>query len=289
MIIWIASYPRSGNTLCRIILKEAFDHYSYSIFNDKKDIGSDEATREAVGHQFLPDAWDKQYPALQQTPDTVFVKTHLPPFDDGKAIYVVRDPRDVLASYYHYFQAYKNIRLDIQEFIKGKAGFGGWGNHLDAWQPLTRPSTLLVKYEDLVGNPGREIGRISQFCGIEPVKTWVNDFEKYRSINPKFFRKGVVGGHETEMGNKEIELLWSYCGDWMRRLGYGQGTAEIMQQGYEAAVARARQMERRALIAEAELANLNTSTLVRVGRKIRCIQKLPESRFQKYIKHRVAG
>lgn len=288
MIIWIASYPRSGNTLCRIILKEAFGYHSYSIFNDK-DIGSDEATREVVGHEFLPDVWEKQYPALQQSSEKTFVKTHLAPFDDGKALYIVRDPRDVVTSYYHYYQNIKNTHLGIQEFIKGRTGFGGWGNHLDEWDPLTRPNTLLLKYEDFVADPAREIGRIGEFCGIQPVNTWVNDFEKYRSINPKFFRKGKVGGHASEIGDEEQRLLWSYCGDWMAKLGYGQAQASHMEQGYQAAVARARQMERRALIAEAELANLNSSTLVRVGRKVRCIKKLPQNRFQKYIKQRAAG
>ncbi len=51
MIVWLASYPRSGNTFFRVILNSIFDIKTYSIYDDKGDIGADEKTSETVGHE----------------------------------------------------------------------------------------------------------------------------------------------------------------------------------------------------------------------------------------------
>lgn len=48
MIIWLASYPRSGNILLRIILKSVFGKETYSKYNDLKDIGANQKIMELV-------------------------------------------------------------------------------------------------------------------------------------------------------------------------------------------------------------------------------------------------
>ncbi len=97
MILWIASYPRSGNTFLRVVLKAAFGLPSDSLYAEKSDItGLMREVREGlVPGRSLSD--------MAHSADLCCVKTHdLPGDDDFPAIYVVRDGRDALVSYAHY-------------------------------------------------------------------------------------------------------------------------------------------------------------------------------------------
>ncbi len=58
MIVWLASYPRSGNTFFRIILNSIFGIKTYSVYDDIIDISADKKTSEVVGHKFLPEGFD---------------------------------------------------------------------------------------------------------------------------------------------------------------------------------------------------------------------------------------
>jgi hypothetical protein len=80
------------------------------------------------------------------------VKTHDPPEDNCKAIYIVRDGRSTCVSFYHYLKDFPHLDLkfSIRDVIAGFTPFGSWGDHLDHWKPLDRPNTLFLKYEDLV-------------------------------------------------------------------------------------------------------------------------------------------
>src|SRR4051794_24293951 len=104
MIIWLASYPRSGNTLLRIILKSVFDRRTYSKHDDVNDIGADSRVAEEVGHQALGASWDGAYQRMRDDAQSYLVKTHDPPEDDGRAIYIVRDGRSTCRSFYHYLK-----------------------------------------------------------------------------------------------------------------------------------------------------------------------------------------
>jgi hypothetical protein len=96
MIIWLASYPRSGNTLLRQIFWQVFDHPTYSDSNDPKDLGIHEAGATLVGHRNYTPPWSDFYSAARKASTLNLVKTHHPPRDAGKTIYIVRDGRAAL-------------------------------------------------------------------------------------------------------------------------------------------------------------------------------------------------
>ena len=97
MIVWLASYPRSGNTALRILLKAKFGLSSYSEYGDPLDIAANPGGSAAVGHvthgldpeEFLQEA--------RKSRKTYLIKTHGHPTDGSKAIYVVRDGRSAIA------------------------------------------------------------------------------------------------------------------------------------------------------------------------------------------------
>jgi hypothetical protein len=220
MIVWLASYPRSGNTLLRIILNEVFGVKTRSKHNDRRDIGSEEGIREAVGHEFLEGRWNDVYSPMSQASETFFVKTHDGPEDQGKAIYVVRNGFASILSYQNYLRDFANTEFTLAEVIAGSKGLPSWGYHLDLWNPLERPNTLLLKYEELVQSPEQQIERITRFCQIPPLKAWKNDFERLHAINPKFFRKGQAEDPSHFFPEECRKLCWGLHGDWMARLNY---------------------------------------------------------------------
>ncbi len=221
MIIWIASYPRSGNTLVRIILNSVFGYGTYSKYNDPADIGADRKMMELVGHKMLDSNWDDAYRKMKQSDRLYFVKTHNYPEDDSKAIYVARDGRCSIVSYWHYLIDFGKEH-PLSDFIKGTVGFGSWSEHLNAWDPFNRNNTLLIKYEDLLTNPINEIDKIAKFTDLCVVKEWKNDFRSFQKINPRFFRQGDMAKGISEIKGDDFNLFWSLHGNWMEKTGYSE-------------------------------------------------------------------
>ena len=220
MIIWLASYPRSGNTLLRIILKSVFELPSFSKHGDADDIGADSRLSDAVGHRVLAGDWAEEYQPMRSSPEMHFVKTHDAPDDDGKAIYVVRDGRSTCQSFHHYLRDFsKRDAIFLTDVIAGFTPFGSWSDHLADWNPQHRRETLLVKYEDLIADPKPQIERIAEFLGRTPLHNWKNNFAKLQKLNARFFRVGK-NDSPPELGNNDAAIFWELHGHWMKQLGY---------------------------------------------------------------------
>jgi len=110
MIIWLASYPRSGNTLVRLVLAQVYGYNTYSLYNDPdlRDMGMAD-----ILHQ--KDFLREGIVEYENAEKPYFVKTHLLPHadDTNKAIYIVRDGRDTLVSHAHYRI---DVEGDLEEF-----------------------------------------------------------------------------------------------------------------------------------------------------------------------------
>jgi hypothetical protein len=105
------------------------------------------------------------------------LKSH-EPFDVRfrKVIYLVRDPRDVAVSEYHFDLKKRYIEPDVtleqfvKRFIKGETSpYGSWWEHAASWIAARQgnPAFLLVRYEDLLSDPIGETGKIAEFLGIQ--------------------------------------------------------------------------------------------------------------------------
>ena len=212
MITWLASYPRSGNTLLCTMLHDVFGVQTESAYNDT-DVGADVAAR--IGYA--------KYTENQARDDTQrhFVKTHALPKDNFPAIYVVRDARCALMSYIHYLKAYNYPPHTVEEIISGaKLSAPSWSNHLSAW---AEHSGLILRYKDMVANPDTVIARIAQFCCLKPLRAWRNPFKELQGLRPQFFRcaSDEASLREFEALPRETrQLFWGLHGEWMHRLGY---------------------------------------------------------------------
>lgn len=198
MIIWLASYPRSGNTFFRVLMNSVFSVKTYSIYNDRFDIGADKKTSDVVGHEFLPE--DFNIEEARASDEIYIIKTHGKPSVDmanDKTIYLYRDGREATNSYLQFKKKFgnenkkrSNDNLCLEDIIAGNVVFGGWGEHVDAWSPAERKNTLLVRFEDLVSEPESLLKSIGEFINLSPKGNQVPSFNELKAVNPRFFSSG---------------------------------------------------------------------------------------------------
>ena len=192
MIIWIASYPKSGNTLIRAILTSLIfsedgivnfknlhriSNFSNGFFF-KKFISSYENILETSKY------WIKAQEELNKNKKLKFFKTHnafctingnafTNANNTAGCIYVVRDPRDVVISASKYYGLSHdetknnmfNEKMDLINDMKGSpfnTFLGSWPNHYNSWTKNCK-NVLLIKYENLIENKENEIRRIISF------------------------------------------------------------------------------------------------------------------------------
>ena len=170
------------------------------------------------------------------------IKTHEPCRKTAaRAIYIVRDVRDVAPSYQRLGAAEGQPSVPFQEFLRrfsrGEAGsFGTWARHIDSWLDAADAGkdVLVVRYEDMVRDTPTELRRMAAFLGLEVSDQQVaqavatNGPDRMReraarALDPVLAFAAV--GHSRDgvwrdlYGPEDLELLTPNAGA-MRRLGY---------------------------------------------------------------------
>jgi hypothetical protein len=207
-VIWLASYPRSGNTLLRTILWHCFGLCSASVYPN--DLGGKKVLENYVGHiELRPDR------GFNFPPDALpLVKTHELPTDDNPAIYVVRDGRAASVSLWEFYG--KSISLET--ILVGKHRFGTWSAHLAAWKPWERPGTLLIKYEDIADDLTSVLEKISSFTSRAIVKKQIPDRETLAMSDGRWVRG--KSDWASKISDDQLTLCHRINGEMLRKLGY---------------------------------------------------------------------
>jgi hypothetical protein len=199
-IIWLASYPKSGNTWLRSFLHNFLraEDRSYDI-NRLTDLTAGESMTElyraldpALGENYTDDRIRELRPLVhraisQRSPDNVLVKTHnaLVEVDDAPlislditagAIYVVRNPLDVAISFSHH----NRTTIDnIIEFMNTSSAattsnatnvyefYDTWSGHVASWTATPSATLHVMRYEDMLANPQKSFAAVVKFLGIE--------------------------------------------------------------------------------------------------------------------------
>ena len=191
MIIWLASYPKSGNTLLRSLLASyffsndgnfEFNHLKYieqfpgTQHFSKMDI--DLSNESEVFQNFI----EAQNLINKQNKKIKFIKTHssLCKINDCNftdlnntlgVIYVVRDPRNVVTSFAHHYnlnvdQATDTLIDATRWLLKTekmhKTFLGSWNINYNSWKQLNK-KFMLVKYEDLIKKKKTTLIKIFKF------------------------------------------------------------------------------------------------------------------------------
>ncbi len=243
---FIASYPRSGNTWLRFVL--------FEILVTGQTAGFDEVNH-IVAEVGL------HGPAIPLLPGGGrLIKTHEPYRKQyRKAIYLVRDVRDVVLSEFAYQKALGWVPDDfdrfLQQFLQGEVNpFSPWHQHVPAWtdSPLAQSSNfLLIKFEEMRRNTEQVVNRVLDFLDVMVDPQTVRDAianntvqrmqEKEQrspqlseaapkpsaSEESRFIRSGSVGGWRNRLSDAQVELIEQRMGRVLERMGYPVGGRRI--------------------------------------------------------------
>ena len=196
-ITWLASYPRSGNTYLRTILFNCFGIKTASIYPN--DLGGNKTLENFVGHI----EHNQNKTITFQKGSIPIIKTHKLNQDENRSIYIIRDGRAASVSLWNFY----GKKIPIKDIILRNHPFGSWKDHLISWNPLKRPNTLLIKYEDILCNFEYVLNSIETFLEIKvlskklPSRDTVALFDG-RWVRSKTDWKEKISGEELNLFNK---------------------------------------------------------------------------------------
>jgi hypothetical protein len=241
---FLVSFPRSGNTWTRFLVCNL--------------INPDDPVNFAQLESRIPEIYDVTDRNLRAFPRPRIIKSH-ECFDPRykKIVYIVRDPRDVLISYYE-FQLKRRVisdELSLEDFVPRfmeseiEPKTGSWRDHVVSWTATRggQKNFLLLRYEDMLADTQKESTKIAAFLGLdssperiaravalssadrmrklekEQSRQW-KETKKTRQDKP-FVRKAASGGWKSILSERSVTHLESAWGDVMRSAGYKLVTA----------------------------------------------------------------
>jgi hypothetical protein len=269
-IIWLASYPKSGNTWMR-----AYLHNLLLNSHEPVDINSlhqftlgegnarfykqfDPRPLSTLSEQEIMALRPKVHELLTRAfPDSVFVKTHhflgeiegmplITMNHTAGAIYMVRNPLDVVMSYANHFGV--TIDRAIEELGNDGTGskpsdrnarqyYGSWSLNVSSWTQNAVPTLHVVRYEDMQDRPFETFAGVARFLGLSPPKERIeraianSSFDALkaqeeehgfleRTEHTRFFREGRVGIWQTALTTDQVARIVSDHREQMSRFGY---------------------------------------------------------------------
>ncbi len=209
--IFIFSYLRSGNVWLRLLVA--------NLIFDKEKIDSSNAN-DYIGELAITN----EKKLLKQPKPRIYSGHDY--FDPRfqKVIYLIRDPRDVLASLYPYYISLGIIdkKCSKSQFLKkyfnGKfdANFGSWNQNVGSWAGIhDKEKILIIKYENLKKNIFKEIKKICKFLKLKKSKKQINIAIKKSGV----FR-GEVGIWRNFFSKKQANQIKKCYKINMKSLGY---------------------------------------------------------------------
>ncbi|MSP50082.1 MAG: sulfotransferase domain-containing protein [Alphaproteobacteria bacterium] len=249
-ILWLASYPKSGNTWLRAFLHNFMRNPDrpYDI-NRLMEMSAGES-QTPLYRRLDPRPWTEytrddvarlrplvHRELMKASPDTVFVKTHNALLEDRGhpviameltlgAVYVVRNPLDVAISYAHH------LTVSIDEIIDLLAAAGAvtipsekhvyeylssWSRHVESWTGRPNPRLHVVRYEDMLESPTKTFGGIARFLGIDPPRARLDKAIKqssFKVLSQQEKTKGFIERPEKA----EAFFRKGEAGQWRREL-----------------------------------------------------------------------
>lgn len=289
-ILWLASYPKSGNTWLRAFLHNLFRNPStpFDINRMSELTAGDSQAKwfkrldargaDELGRDDLARLRPKVHALIAESaPDTVIVKTHnalvevagVPTITQSLtagAIYVVRNPLDVVVSYAHHLgqPADDIVALMETEGFETPASedhvpqhHSDWSTHVESWTGRAHKQLHVVRYEDLSRRPGPTFRAVAAFLGLKPPRERIEKAMRHSSFRTlraqeertgfiertpaqeHFFRAGRVGGWQGVLDDAQVRRVVERHRIQMERFGYvpagyesrrpgeaGQGAAE---------------------------------------------------------------
>ncbi|MEL7255254.1 MAG: sulfotransferase domain-containing protein [Pseudomonadota bacterium] len=270
-IVWLASYPKSGNTWARMFLANYLVNgdQPFPINQAHRFAMSDSALQtykmvagRPVDPRNADDVLRLRDRVLQGVvangADVNFVKTHnmpgrikghfmIPNKFTRSAIYVVRNPLDVVLSYARHFG--RNKERAVQSLARADNWIaptehlvpqylGRWDAHVKGWTKPADYPQLVLRYEDLLTDPAAEFTKLLEHVGIpvEPARLQKavefssfkvlagqersGGFDEKSTQATAFFSKGQSGQWKDDLAPELVEKIKAEHGKTMKKYGY---------------------------------------------------------------------
>lgn len=236
--VWLVSYPKSGNTWTRFLIANL--------------VAGDKVVDWSNIERIVPDFYINRDPLLKDLPRPRYFKSHegyRPEY--RRVVFIVRDPRDVALSYYHFVRKTNVLPVDatlndfMARFIDGKIDpYGSWGENVGSWLGARGGSNdfLVVRYEDLQKDTQTELARIAQMLGLpvdarllrqavensradrmrklEQQQRGEHKMLKRSRADIPFVRAATSGQWRTELPPEAVQQIESAWCSIMHELGY---------------------------------------------------------------------
>ncbi len=255
-IVWLASYPKSGNTWVRFM--------ACNLLYGRQESASSVSALIPDIHELGPQAGNFARAGLMKTH---FVHSASLPLLERTAgvIYVLRRPEDVLVSNFHYAQ--RSSAIDgsesfdqyVDAFIANRGdprwrglGMGSWEENVTSWLRIQRETpVVIIKYEDLSRDAEGICRMLAQLLRPNSTPAEIraaadnSSFQRMREIEEtdirnrrvgifykpylqgsidagrRFMRQGSVGGGTVQLSADQRARLTAVFAPLLTKLGYG--------------------------------------------------------------------
>ena len=257
MIIWISSYPKSGNTWVRAFLSTYLDStdgkFNFSLldkigeFPDHNILNKFMDSKDFYNLSEVSKHWIKVQELINSNKELTFLKTHsslcningnkFTNTDNTLAIvHIVRDPRNIVLSMANHFgitqeESYKIISDKMYIIYPKKNNqpipstlVSSWNNHYLSWKNSDSISKIVIKYEDLIKNTKDTFEKIINFLS-EHAKIKYDEEKIVTSIDVTQFNnlKKNEEKYGFNMGQKNKFFYLGKKNDWKNLLDPGIG------------------------------------------------------------------
>lgn len=271
-ILWLASYPKSGNTWMRAFLANLILDAAEPL--PLKRIGEvcpsepaemwfqplcDRPASELSAEQVAGLRQKAQERVVSLNKNIVPMKTHSYFGEDyGQAIfsmkatfgaiYILRDPRDVVLSAADHFGKSLDEMIDkMADPASLAAPMAGsivheltssWSNHVESWTKWNHPGIYVLRYEDMLADPLDQFGRVARHFGISTDRARIRkavEFSSFKQLqrleadhgfversvhSERFFRSGRSGSWRDKLTPEQVRRIEQDHGAQMKRYSY---------------------------------------------------------------------
>ncbi len=263
-VLWLASYPKSGNTWMRAFLANYLAngdrplpinrlpdyaigdnfriHYERVSGRPARDLSEEDAHRlRPIVHRWFASARG----------ETAIVKTHsMLAWVNGApliteevtagALYVVRNPLDVAVSFAHHYQtdyerAVEALCRDNNFLPPSDRLFtqyiGSWSQHVRSWTEVPGLRLLTVRYEDMLKRPVRTFEKVVRFLDLPDEPARLRKAIRFSSFEQLRFQEQRQGFVEARPDRRVPFFRKGRCGAWRRELSADQVARIIRAHG----------------------------------------------------------